>query len=217
MKMKIQIATGLAILSLAIVPAQPAYAATLIINDSVADPNIIFSENDFQGGFDLNGTQVQIGLGSPASQTVSENGTFVDGAAKNAFSGSWTAVSPIVPESETLFITEPGSALISDVLNFTYSANPLNGTIGEIHGFVISHNDSTPLTVADLNAVGIFATATLSGADGPVGTFPNTDITASFQSVADSVPELPTWALTLLGFLGLGFAFRQSPRKVSFA
>jgi hypothetical protein len=31
-----------------------------------------------------------------------------------------------------------------------------------------------------------------------------------------AVPEPSTWAMMLLGFLGLGFAFRQSRRKVSF-
>jgi hypothetical protein len=32
-----------------------------------------------------------------------------------------------------------------------------------------------------------------------------------------AVPEPQTWALMLIGFVGLGFAFRQSRRKVSFA
>jgi hypothetical protein len=32
-----------------------------------------------------------------------------------------------------------------------------------------------------------------------------------------AVPEPSTWAMMLLGFAGLGFAFRQSRRKVSFA
>jgi hypothetical protein len=32
-----------------------------------------------------------------------------------------------------------------------------------------------------------------------------------------AVPEPSTWAMMLLGFLGLGFAFRQSRRKLSFA
>ena len=31
------------------------------------------------------------------------------------------------------------------------------------------------------------------------------------------VPEPATWGMMLLGFVGLGFAFRQSRRKVSFA
>jgi CHRD domain/PEP-CTERM motif len=32
-----------------------------------------------------------------------------------------------------------------------------------------------------------------------------------------AVPEPATWAMMLIGFAGLGFAFRQSRRKVSFA
>jgi PEP-CTERM motif len=31
------------------------------------------------------------------------------------------------------------------------------------------------------------------------------------------VPEPSTWPMMLLGFAGLGFAFRQSPRKMLFA
>jgi hypothetical protein len=34
---------------------------------------------------------------------------------------------------------------------------------------------------------------------------------------ASAVPEPSTWAIMLLGFAGLGFTFRQSRRKVSFA
>jgi PEP-CTERM motif len=34
---------------------------------------------------------------------------------------------------------------------------------------------------------------------------------------ASAVPEPATWGMMLLGFAGLGFAFRQSRRKVSFA
>jgi hypothetical protein len=36
-------------------------------------------------------------------------------------------------------------------------------------------------------------------------------------SIAAAIPEPSTWAMMLIGFLGLGFAFRQSRRKVSFA
>jgi hypothetical protein len=36
-------------------------------------------------------------------------------------------------------------------------------------------------------------------------------------SVSPGVPEPSTWAMMLLGFAGLGFAFRKSRRKVSFA
>ena len=36
-------------------------------------------------------------------------------------------------------------------------------------------------------------------------------------SVVQSVPEPSTWAMMLLGFAGLGFAFGQSQRKLSFS
>jgi hypothetical protein len=36
-------------------------------------------------------------------------------------------------------------------------------------------------------------------------------------AAAGGVPEPSTWAMMLIGFAGLGFAFRQSRRKVSFA
>jgi hypothetical protein len=105
--MRIQIAAGLSILSLAIVSARPVHAASLnpaslTINDSVEGPNIMFSENNFQGGFDLNGIQVQIGLGSPA-----ENGAFVDGAAEDTFSGSWLFTSAIVPDARLSSLLSP--------------------------------------------------------------------------------------------------------------
>ena len=48
----------------------------------------------------------------------------------------------------------------------------------------------------------------------------NTTFNASFEVFGDvttAVPEASTWAMMLLGFAGLGFAFRQSRRKVSFA
>lgn len=35
--------------------------------------------------------------------------------------------------------------------------------------------------------------------------------------LGSAVPESSTWAMMLLGFAGLGFAFRRSPRKVSLA
>ena len=47
--------------------------------------------------------------------------------------------------------------------------------------------------------------------------FDYNDVTFVFTNVASGVPEPPTWAMMLLGFVGLGFAFRQSRRKVSLA
>jgi hypothetical protein len=50
-------------------------------------------------------------------------------------------------------------------------------------------------------------------------TFSDTGVagTPAFEFVPGAVPEPATWAMMLLGFVGLGFAFRQSRRKVSMA
>jgi hypothetical protein len=43
------------------------------------------------------------------------------------------------------------------------------------------------------------------------------DVLVASVSGVSAVPEPATWGMMLLGFLGLGFAFRQSRRKVSLA
>jgi hypothetical protein len=47
--------------------------------------------------------------------------------------------------------------------------------------------------------------------------FPGGEIRGFLTAVPGAVPEPATWAMMLIGFLGLGFAFRQSRRKVSMA
>jgi hypothetical protein len=42
-------------------------------------------------------------------------------------------------------------------------------------------------------------------------------LTFSASSVTPGVPEPSTWAMMLVGFAGLGFAFRRSRRKVAMA
>jgi hypothetical protein len=53
----------------------------------------------------------------------------------------------------------------------------------------------------------------------PLGDMNNTQVSAIPESVivGSSVPEPSTWAMMLFGFAGLGFAFRQSRRKVAIA
>jgi hypothetical protein len=74
----------------------------------------------------------------------------------------------------------------------------LNETIANLIGSTGAGQFSGSLFSADV--VG------LNGNTGPIG-----------GGVVAGVPEPATWGMMLLGFLGLGFAFRQSRRKVSFA
>jgi hypothetical protein len=53
----------------------------------------------------------------------------------------------------------------------------------------------------------------------PLGDSNNNGVSAMSESVTvgSSVPEPSTWAMMLLGFIGLGFAFRRPRRKAAFA
>jgi hypothetical protein len=81
--------------------------------------------------------------------------------------------------------------------------------------FVAVHQDSGEIVFEYATTQFSFFVQGFTGANGTgsgVG-MSNTQ----FLSSASAVPEPATWGMMLLGFLGLGFAFRQSRRKVSFA
>ena len=61
------------------------------------------------------------------------------------------------------------------------------------------------------------ASNTLSFASQVAGEFGPVIGGVSINPAVPAVPEPATWAMLLLGFAGLGFAFRQSRRKASFA
>jgi hypothetical protein len=116
----------------------------------------------------------------------------------------------------------------------------LTGTIGLLTGnntFQIGHDDGVVLSVAVpggflLSAPGptsfVLTPFTITNPGAP-GNFAFTldyneccsgpaDLEFAFNNVPiGGVPEPSTWAMMLLGFAGLGFAFRQSRRKMSFA
>jgi PEP-CTERM motif len=185
---------------------QPAQAAFVLICPSTDCGSAIgtttFTAGDFEAGFDVNGSQVTIGLGNSASPSVPQAGSFVDGAAKNTFSGSWIDNGASTPVSATVFFTDPSGA-ISDVLSYTFA--PSSGGNGSVSGFMISGI----LSAADLAGVGITPTATAP--EGQLFVFDNAFIEAHVLGAA--VPEPSTWALMLLGFAGLGYAgWRQNAK-----
>ena len=208
--MKTFVTIGLMATGVAFAAAQPAQAASLVIcaTTSCGSPSgeTTFSLDDFENGFTVNGSEVQMGLHSPASTTVPQAGSFVDGAAKNTFAGSWIDLGATMIENETVFFTDPSGG-ISDVLNFNYGSSSAGGGVA---GFVITGM----LSAADLAAAGI--TPTETAPEGKLFTFNNAFITASIQTAA--IPEPSTWAMMLLGFAGLGYAaFRRTRKAVSFA
>jgi hypothetical protein len=199
-------------LGLAFATARPSEAASVFICASPVcgsgGSNITFSLNDFDGGFDVNGSQVQVGLNSPASISVSTVGSFVDGAAKNAFSGSYVLKVPVTPISDTFFFLNVHDE-ITDVLSWSYSQK---GTFGALTGFVIEG----VLSATDLAALGIEPTpedaVELGGAVFGFGGF-QASISPTFQAWRGA-PEPSTWAMMLLGYVGLAFAGHRQAMRV---
>jgi len=124
------------------------------------------------------------------------------GLAKIVFSFSWLAMGSNTPE-QTIFFTTAGGK-ISDVLDYAYGREGLDLT--NVAGYVISAQ--TPVTAAQLENDGIIPTGSASA--GGLFNFPNTDITATFQT---AIPEPSTWATMLLGFAGIAFASLRRPRR----
>jgi hypothetical protein len=205
---------GLTAVGIALMAAQPANAAFVSICDSQSppcasgvsspEPNVTFSLNNFEFGFQINSLTVQMG-NTPATVAISEVGAppinIIDHAAENDFSAVWilAAGQDITPENRTIFFTGPndtppqsgettdetGVTGVSDVLHFTYSEDSLHH--GHLDGTVIS-DVTGGISIAALNAAGIFATEPFVNENAGPFDFSNLNITANFQSI--SVPEI---------------------------
>jgi hypothetical protein len=143
--------------------------------------------------------------GNPVPSIFTGTGAF--GAAKN-----------------TIAVTASGSTFAFSGLdlaaNFSTASYEFLGTRGGLTVFDLTGTQS------NLTSAGIFQTVGGGVSLDPIDTLSvtiNDSLdTANIDNivlgpVAAAVPEPSTWAMMLLGFAGLGFAFRRSRRKVSFA
>jgi hypothetical protein len=124
-----------------------------------------------------------------------------------------------------------GSSELPNNLDNTFFE--FTGTVSVTTGqmFTAGHDDGLTLVIAGIPVIsapgGTAFALTTSTYTGPTGNEPFTLVYGeSFGAPAalilnlplsSAVPEPATWAMMLLGFAGLGFAFRQSRRKVSIA
>jgi hypothetical protein len=131
-----------------------------------------------------------------------------------------------------------GGSHAGDALNNTHITLTGNLFLGAgVNNFTIAHDDGVVINIAGfgnvLSAPGptspvVTAFSVING--GAAGTFAYTlnyneccgpPAVLQWQyangNPISAVPEPSTWAMMLLGFVGLGFAFRQSRRKLSVA
>jgi len=99
-------------------------AASLLINDTdFVKPNIIITAGDFEGGFSVNGNQIEIGYTS-GSATISEALGVI------SFHGSWTDLGASGAGFRTIYMIEEGTLnLVSDILTISWSTDGETATI----------------------------------------------------------------------------------------
>jgi hypothetical protein len=133
--------------------------------------------------------------------------------------------------SPSALLTFTGTSSITGDLSFNWSGGPIASpdAIARAGATALSGTityDYTPAPVVPMPPA-TWATQNLCSF-GSCEALVNTLISAPMSAPLDltqsggldvtaTVPEPSTWAMMLLGFLGLGFAFRQSRRKASFA
>jgi hypothetical protein len=145
----------------------------------------------------------------------------------NVNAATWTITGLTSSNAGTGFttptLTDDGSKNVSGF-------GVINQTVKSSDGFP-SSSDTISFILTDTSGTWSSASNVLTPGSGGfeavahifVTTFPanasNSAIVTGFagNGTGPAVPEPSTWAMMLLGFLGLGFAFRQSRRKVSFA
>jgi hypothetical protein len=141
------------------------------------------------------------------------------------------------------FLNDPAGANFSNPAAAPLQLNnthiELVGTVGLLSGnnsFVVEHDDGLTLLITGIGMV-VNQPGPTSPVSTPFNVF-NPGAAGNFAFVLEyneccgppaelvwqingvtvgGVPEPSTWAMMLLGFAGLGFAFRQSRRKASFA
>jgi hypothetical protein len=135
----------------------------------------------------------------------------ITGLADNSLTSATNVFIDSFPSALGLSLTTPFDTIgDSAINNFTVS----NGQITAASYFAVGVGSYT-FGINRINGNFLAGPGGLSGPGGEV--FNGNGFAGVTFTAVPTVPEPATWAMMLLGFAGLGFAFRQSRRKVSFA
>jgi hypothetical protein len=176
-----------------------ARAASFIIDDTSPNETITVSVNDFEFGFDLNGSLFQQGLNNPQTTTFSESGPFT-------FSGTWITNGAQPSVSGTIYLVEALSGPldppppISDIFDYSVVDNG-TGTATITGSFVSDTEGNLGLLPAGTDPSTVFFE------DGTPVDFGFAFLSISIQS--DAVPEPGTALLLGSGLMGLAFYGRR--------
>jgi hypothetical protein len=159
------------------------------------------------------------------------NVTFTINSPINMQSGNLDTIGEFLASQPGGFSVQSGAGDLGNTLNNTFFE--FQGTVTVTNGmqFTAGHDDGLQLQIGNVLVINVpgptsFVTTTVTY-NGPSGNLPfiltygeccgpPADLLINLP-LSSAVPEPGTWAMMLLGFAGLGFAFRQSRRKVSFA
>jgi hypothetical protein len=190
--------------------------------------------------FILNGPPGTVGT---SFQTVNGNGTYPSGNFLLPNSGpvagqyTWTVTFGTLVATEATMVSAANPSLTTTTslvgLTLTDSATlslgyfptgnivfTLVGPDGVVDATdTVTVNGNATYTTPSGFTADLLGTYTWNAMYLPNGDPNNVQVSAMPESVTvgSSVPEPSTWAMMLIGFAGLGFAFRQSRRRVSFA
>ena len=185
-----------------------ASASVVFINGNNPQPgeqNVLFNTGT---GTTVSGTtnmsDTLVNFSSSTGQTLITNSSGQAKITTNDNGGLITSINVSSPGNTFLdFIGNPehsGAFTVTVKTNDGTFIDNLPGGPGENFVTILAQGNETISSVAFTSSAGF-------------GTFAQPRI----SGIASAVPELSTWGMMLIGFAGLGFAFRQSRRKVSFA
>jgi hypothetical protein len=196
---------GVAGLSLAGSPASASVVFLVGNNPQPGEQNILLNQGT---GTTVSGTtnmsNTLVNFSSSTGQTLIVNSSGQAFITTNNNGGFLTSINVSSPGNTfTDFIANPhnsGPFTVSVTANDGTFNDMLPGGPGENFVTILAQGGETISSVAFTSSAGFerFEQPRISG-------------------IAAAIPEPSTWAMMLLGFAGLGFVFRQSRRKVSFA